>query len=193
MQLRFPLKLLLVRVVLGVVALFSAIVFSVLVSPSPNQINRVPPVFLPVRLTIPQINVDTAIDSIGITPTGAMEAPVGPYTVGWFELGTRPGDIGSAVISGHYGPWKNGDISVFNDLHTLTVGDKMYIEDESGVLTMFVVRSLETYDLNADASPVFSSRDGKAHLNLITCQGVWNSVTKTYSNRLVVFTDREYP
>jgi len=36
-----------------------------------------------------------------------------------------------------------------------------------------------------------ASSDAKAHLNLITCEGVWDKVSKSYSKRLVVFTDRE--
>jgi len=35
------------------------------------------------------------------------------------------------------------------------------------------------------------SNDGKAHLNLITCAGVWDEVEKSHSSRLVVFADME--
>jgi len=35
------------------------------------------------------------------------------------------------------------------------------------------------------------TNDGLAHLNLITCIGVWEQITQGYSQRLVVFTDRE--
>ena len=34
------------------------------------------------------------------------------------------------------------------------------------------------------------TNDGLAHLNLITCI-VWEQITQGYSQRLVVFTDRE--
>jgi LPXTG-site transpeptidase (sortase) family protein len=146
---------------------------------------------LPVRLKIPKINIDAKIDPMGLTSDGAMEVPKGGRDVGWYSSGPRPGEIGSAVMDGHYGRWKNGEGSVFDDLNKLEKGDTVYVEDDKGVTTTFVVRELRTYDPNADALDVFSSDDGKSHLNLITCEGVWNKVSKSYSGRLVVFTDKE--
>jgi LPXTG-site transpeptidase (sortase) family protein len=142
------------------------------------------------RLKIPKINVDAAIESVGLTSDGAMDAPKERTGVAWFNLGSRPGENGSAVIAGHYG-WKNGEASVFDNLYKLRKGDTLYIEDEEGVIISFVVREMRTYDKDEDASDVFSSLDGKSHLNLITCEGVWDKVFKTYSKRLVVFTDKE--
>lgn len=146
---------------------------------------------LPVRLKIPSINVDAAIDPMGMTPSGAMEVPSGAKNVGWFKLGPRPGDEGSAVLDGHYGRWANGDGSVFDNLNKLKKGDKVYIEDEEGATYTFIVREFRDYDPKADASSVFVSNDGRSHLNIITCEGVWNKVSKSYSKRLVVFTDKE--
>jgi len=50
---------------------------------------------------------------------------------------------------------------------------------------------VEYFDAEEDATDVFSSTDGKAHLNLVTCDGIWNKNTAQYSQRLVVFADRE--
>lgn len=147
---------------------------------------------LPVRLKISKINVDVPIAHAGITPNGAMEAPAGPQSVVWFRFGPRPGDSGSAVIAGHYGHWKTGEGSVFDDLSKLMNGDRLSIEDEKGATITFVVRELRTYGQNEDAAGVFFSDDGKAHLNLITCEGIWDNTQKTYSHRLIVFTDKEY-
>ena len=120
-----------------------------------------------------------------------MDVPKERANVAWFNLGPRPGENGSAVIAGHYGRWKNGKGSVFDNLHKLRKGDKIYVEDENGVIITFVVRESRRYDPNASVGDVFGSNDGKAHLNLITCEGVWDKVSKTYSKRLVVFTDKE--
>lgn len=145
---------------------------------------------LPVRLKIPAINVDAAIEPVGLTPEGAMAAPEGPADVAWFNLGTRPGENGSAVIDGHSG-WKDGIPAVFDNLNKLRVGDKVLVMDERGVTFTFVVRKVRTYDPKADASDVFISNDGKAHLNLITCEGLWDPVSKTSSERLIIFADKE--
>ncbi|MDO8556867.1 MAG: class F sortase [Candidatus Jorgensenbacteria bacterium] len=145
---------------------------------------------LPVRLKIPKINVDSKLEYVGITPQGAVGAPKDPGNAAWLDLGPRPGEKGNSIIVGHFG-WKNGIPAVFDYLYTLRKGDKLYVEDEKGATVTFIVRELRTYGENEDASDVFSSSDGKAHLNLITCEGVWNKVSKSYSERLVVFTDKE--
>lgn len=145
---------------------------------------------LPVRLRIPVINVDAIVKYVGLTPDGAMDISKGPDDVAWFQPGSRPGEIGSAVISGHYG-WKNNIPAAFDNLHRLQKGDKLYIEDDKGVVIAFVVRESRVYNWDANASGVFNSNDGKAHLNLVTCGGSWDKVKRNYSNRLVVFTDKE--
>lgn len=119
-----------------------------------------------------------------------MNVEKDPDKVAWYEFGPRPGENGSAVIAGHYG-WIGNKGSVFNDLHTLKKGDELSVIDVKGNNIVFVVRESRKYDPNADATIVFKSNDGKAHLNLITCEGVWIESQKTYSDRLVVFTDKK--
>ena len=145
---------------------------------------------LPVRIRIPKIKVDAGFDNVGITPKGAMDVPKGPAKAGWFKLGVRPGEIGSAVVAGHSG-WKNRIPAIFDNLYKLKKGDKIYVEDENGIITTFVVREIRSFDPKADATKVFSSDDGKVHLNLITCGGIWDRIIKQFSKRLVVFADKE--
>jgi len=144
----------------------------------------------PMHLRIPEINVDADIEYVGLTSGGAMGVPKNQDNVAWFKLGQRPGEDGSAVIAGHYG-LKNGKGSVFDSLHKLIKGDKLYIEDDKGKIITFVVREIKSYNPQADATEVFNSSDGKSHLNLITCEGTWDKISKSYSQRLVVFTDKE--
>lgn len=148
---------------------------------------------LPILLKIPKIQVEAKVELVGLTPEGTMGVPKGPDEVAWYQLGTRPGEKGSAVIAGHYGTWKNGSGSVFDKLHKLRPGDKLSIEDDKGATISFVVRESRRFDPKADAVEVFSSDDDKSHLNLITCEGTWNKDAKSYSQRLVVFTDKVDP
>lgn len=145
---------------------------------------------LPVRIKIPKIKADAGFEYVGITSDGAMGVPEGPAEVAWFDLGPRPGEIGNAVIAGHSG-WKNGTPAVFDNLYKLKKGDKLSVTDGKGIVSSFVVRQIRKYDPNASASEVFNSNDNKAHLNLITCTGIWNYASKSHSERLVVFTDEE--
>lgn len=159
---------------------------NVVISPKQEQAGS----GLPARLKIPEINVDATIENVGLTSSGAMDIPKNPDNVAWFELGQRPGENGSAVMSGHYGIWKNGNGSVFDNLRKLRKGDKLYVENDKGVSVSFIVQKSRRYDAEADTSDIFSSNDGKSHLNLITCEG-WDKVSKSYSKRLVIFADKE--
>ena len=143
----------------------------------------------PVRLKIPSINVDAALDYVGLTSQGELGVPTGPTNAAWYDRSSRPGEVGNAVIDGHFG-WKDNTPAVFDDLHKLQAGDSIYIVDDSGATIAFVVRDIQMYDQSASESAVFASNDGKAHLNLITCEGTWNQAQHSYSNRLVVFADK---
>lgn len=141
---------------------------------------------LPVRLLIPKIDVDARVTYMGLTASGDMEAPKTNEDAGWYKYGARPGNIGSAVIAGHLGV---GNPAVFADLGLLVKGDTLSVIDDDGQSVSFIVTDTRTYEYDTEPSEVFSSEVG-AHLNLITCNGNWNSTVKTYSQRLVIFTDK---
>ena len=160
--------------------------------PSSSAYSSIPssggvPQGLPVRIQIPILGVDSFIEDAYITPEGAMEVPSGTVDVAWFALGPRPGQKGSAVIGGHFGI-ENGVPFVFYNLSKLKAGDKIYIIDDKGDTLTFVVDSSSLFAANADATNVFTSSDGLAHLNLITCEGIWNEIAGEYPDRTVVFT-----
>lgn len=145
---------------------------------------------LPVQLKIPKIEVDANIIEVGITANGEMDVPKLPEDTAWFNLGPRPGEEGSAVITGHYG-WENKNPAVFDNLHELQIGDKIFTEDDAGIIATFVVYEIRTYDNKEETPNIFSSNDGKAHLNLVTCTGDWNKTENTFSDRLVIFSRLE--
>ena len=144
---------------------------------------------VPVRIMIPSIAVDAVIEKVNLATDGSMAVPKDPLDAAWYALGPRPGERGSAVIAGHVN-WINDQTGVFADLHKVQLGDTILVRDDLGVTVSFVVRERRRYDAAADAKDIFSSDDGKAHLNIITCDGVWDKSTQQYSERLVVFADR---
>lgn len=143
---------------------------------------------IPVRIKIPKLNVDAKIESVGLTSSKSMDIPKKPENAGWFNLGAKPGEKGSAVIAGHYG-WRDGIPAIFDNLSTLAIDDIVYIEDDKGGIIPFVVRKIKTYNKNENAVEVFNSNDETPHLNLITCSGIWDKDANTNSSRLVVFLD----
>jgi LPXTG-site transpeptidase (sortase) family protein len=141
---------------------------------------------LPVHLSIPTINIDANIQHVGLTSDGNMDVPNNINDVGWFNLGSRPGEKGSAVISGHVNG-KNGEAGVFSNLSKLKKGDTGTITDDKGTILTFIIQNTHLYDPGY-AEEIFSTND-KAHLNFITCDGLWDANKKSYTKRLVVFAD----
>ncbi|MDQ3159151.1 MAG: class F sortase [bacterium] len=144
---------------------------------------------LPIRLKIPRIKVDASVEYTGLTASGDMDVPTNSIDVGWYKLGARPGNNGSAVIAGHLVGQK-GEPAVFADLSKLEKGDTMSITDDKGDTISFIVRETRSYGLQERPSEVFDTNDDTAHLNLITCSGSWDLANSSYVERLVVFADR---
>lgn len=166
------------------IAIISTIAWS---TPVPIVSAAAKPQITTARIEIPKIRVNADIKDMGLTPAGAMAVPGNRVEVGWFKLGTRPGDKGSAVIGGH-NRWASGD-GVFVRLNELQIGDTLSVIDAKGVRTSFVVREIRSYDaLDTDTALIYHSDSG-VHLNLITCSGDWDISTKSYTKRLVLFTD----
>jgi sortase A len=146
---------------------------------------------LPVRLVIPKIGVDAAVEKVGLTSGHDMASPTRADTVGWYKFGPRPGNKGSAVIDGHSG-YADDREAAFDDLPKLKVGDKLFVKDATGKRLVFVVRRKVLYARNASAGEVFGSTKSR-RLNLITCTGSYDVAAGTHSKRLVVFAELQSP
>lgn len=139
---------------------------------------------LPLKLIIPAINVSASIQSLGVNSKGEMEVPDKPLDVGWFNLGPRPGETGSAVIAGHFNDQK-GIPAVFANLDKLKIGDTIIVENNNNAKNIFTVFKVKIYS-SGFAPDVFDKSDGM-YLNLVTCDGLWDKVKQSYTKRLVVF------
>lgn len=156
--------------------------------PSPSiQKQEAISIGLPVRLKIPKIKVAAAIEQVGLTADGAMESPHKLNEVSWYKQGPRPGQEGSAVLAGHRSH-KASVPAIFDNLRSLSVGDSLFIEDDTGKSITFVVRDIQIYDDGYGVDEVFNKKGGN-FLNLVTCEGDWIESMKTFSQRRVVFTE----
>jgi LPXTG-site transpeptidase (sortase) family protein len=138
-------------------------------------------------LTISKINLHSIIQGVGLTTSGAVGIPTNYTDAGWFRFGTKPGQIGNAIMDGHvvtrsFGP------GVFSKLNSLAVGDSVEIDTYKSHLTFRVVKKMEYNLKDAPLMEIFGPTS-KRMLNLITCSGVWNQKIKMYDKRLVVFTE----
>lgn len=142
---------------------------------------------LPVRLVIPSIGLDAAIEAVGQTPAGEMGVPAAALDVAWYKNGPIPGAAGNAVISGHLDD-RYGRAAAFWRLGALHAGDTLTVVDAEGGERTFVVTEVVAYPYaKAPLARIFGF-DIRRNLNLITCAGSWNSRSRTYTQRLVVYT-----
>ena len=142
----------------------------------------------PVQLTIARAGVAARIVPLGETATGAMATPETPTDVGWWQFGAAPGDVGSAVLGGHL-DFHDYGAAVFWNLNRLRPGDSVIVTRADGTQLSFIVQSSEIYPENDTAAieRIFRQSD-TARLNLITCAGTFNPITRDYNQRLVVYT-----
>lgn len=143
-----------------------------------------------------------------MTAAHAMAAPEGnatsPYwgDTFWYRGGAVPGSVGTATIAGHIDDIF-GRYAVFGRLSSLVRGERIIIHNsKTGVSEHFEVTAVHVFSLaQARTTKVLNliygvgppqgrvaqrSRDGLAHLSLITCTGSWDAKLGTHNERLVV-------
>lgn len=141
----------------------------------------------PQRLQISTINVDATVESVGLTPEGAMDIPADADNVAWYNLGPRPGEQGSAVIDGHLDK-EDQSPAVFARLSEVKIGDVVSVLDDKKHILNFRVKEIRMYNAEDDTNEIFNNNNG-IFLNLITCAGSWDAGKQDYNQRRVVFTE----
>jgi len=136
-------------------------------------------------LWIDRIGVVAPIVPVGLDPDGTMEIPKNIHTVGWYSLGPRPGNPGTAVLAGHLNA-AGGVQGVFWKLHMLELGDRFALGFSRENAQEFQITERLSYPYDtAPLQEIFGS-NGQTVVRLITCTGDWNRAEATYSERLVV-------
>lgn len=141
----------------------------------------------PVRVQIPSIKVDAAIEYVGLTPEGNMDTPKNYDNTAWYEPGARPGDVGNAAIAGHVDS-KTGK-AVFWDLAKLKAGDEIFVVGDDGVTRRFVVAGVDSYGRSAAPLQQIFGPTSERHLNIITCDSTTPFTNGQYAANVVVYTN----
>lgn len=139
----------------------------------------------PTHLRIPAIDVSATVTSLGIRADQQVEVPDNPDEVGWYRLGARPGQDGSAVLLGHVDSTEGP--AVFHRLRSLEPGDEVEVVGTDGSVTRFEVTSTATY-ANEDfpAQRVYRPT-GRPGLALVTCGGRYDAANGGYQSNVVVY------
>jgi hypothetical protein len=141
----------------------------------------------PVRIDIPRIGVSSSLDRLGRAPDGTVQTPSlrRAGVAGWYALGPRPGDPGSAVILGHVDS-KTGP-AVFYRLRELRRGDQITVTRADGSTVRFVVQRTElTLKRRFPTDEVYYPTLTPG-LRLVTCGGAFDDRIHHYRSNVIVF------
>lgn len=155
--------------------------------PAPTA-TAIPRAGQPVRLQIPSIKVNAAIEHVGLTASGDMDVPKSYDNTAWYEPGPRPGEVGNAAIAGHVDS-KTGK-AVFWDLAKLKPGDEVFVVGDDGATRRFVVSAVASYGrTDAPLQQIFGPTTAQ-HLNIITCDSTstFDRAKGEYAANVVVYT-----
>jgi sortase (surface protein transpeptidase) len=156
--------------------------------PEPEPEPQPEPVADPVGIRIDAISVDAPVIPVGLNPDRSMEIPHNVSQIGWYEPGVRPGEDGSAVLSGHVDSRTQGK-GAFFELRRLDVDDVVTITHEDGTERSWRVVARELYPKDElPVDDVFRWGGDEQHLVLITCGGGFDSNTRNYTDNVVVYT-----
>ena len=139
----------------------------------------------PEELSIPALGVNTAVGRLGLQSDGEVEVPTTIHTVGWFDKGAMPGQIGSAVILGHVDSYLGPGI--FFELKTLKANDAINVTLADGAVTHFRVSRVVQYAKTVFPDKLVFGAHGMRSLQLVTCGGPFDSATGHYLANVVVF------
>ncbi|WP_223628820.1 class F sortase [Microbacterium sp. EST19A] len=141
----------------------------------------------PVRVQIPAIGVDSALESLALGEGGRLQAPVDYDLAGWYADGVLPGQVGPAIIAGHVD--SPSAPAVFAQIGNLVPGDEIIVTLSDGsALTFAVSDSIQSAKAEFPTDAVYSNVP-TPELRLITCGGTFDSSTGHYLDNLIVFAE----
>lgn len=144
-------------------------------------------VALPVRLRIPELGVDSPLDTLGQAPDRTVEVPADPVRAGWYALGPRPGQAGPAVVLGHVDG--NGRPGVFFRVDELRPGAVVVVDRADGSEAHFRVTRLERMPKTSfPTSEVYLPTAGP-ELRLVTCGGSFDSAIGHYRDNVIAYAE----
>lgn len=142
----------------------------------------------PVSITIPSVSVASVLVRLGLEEDRTVEVPEDADLAGWYELGTSPGQPGSAVILGHVDSTEGP--AVFHRLHDLVPGSQVLVTLGDGTVETFEVSRLETIpNASFPAERVYAGTPDRPTLNIVTCGGDYDADRGGYQSNVIVYTE----
>ncbi|WP_226531862.1 class F sortase [Microbacterium paraoxydans] len=146
-------------------------------SKSPDQSTDVCREGEPVHFVWPDLDVDAAIERVGLDAEGALAPPTSKDTIGWYEPGWKPGSgHGNILIEGHT---YTDDSAVFTETfgEDVSKGSRFWFEMDNGSRCEYEVTELFlSIDKDEEFPAVavehgFFNATGEERVFGVTCSG----------------------
>jgi sortase (surface protein transpeptidase) len=145
------------------------------------------PIAAPVRLRIPALHVDTALQHLGLQPDGTVAVPASTGVAGWYDRGPRPGQPGPAVILGHVdshtGP------GVFIGLARVRVGTAVRVDRADGSAVTFRITQVAKVPKVRFPTDLVYAPTLDPTLRLVTCGGSFDHTRGSYRDNVIAYAD----
>ena len=164
--------------------------------PVPAEIERSKPTTLapktlpksdPIQLKIPDIAIDINLITVGKNPDNTLEVPKDAQVPAWYRLSPTPGELGPSIIVGHVDSPRGP--AIFWKLNQLKTDQIIEVTRSDNSSARFRVTEVKQFEQNAFPTEEVYGTIRHAGLRLITCGGVFNRTTQSYSHNTVVFAE----
>lgn len=124
------------------------------------------------------------LQALGLDEQRVLEVREDPDVAGWFSLGTKPGAVGAAVLTGHVD--SDDGPAAFYHLSILEAGAEVLIDRADGSTAVFTVDYVDRYPKD-DLPPAQVYAASGRELRLITCGGAWDDADESYADNIVAY------
>lgn len=139
---------------------------------------------VPVFVSVRRLGISSSLQQLGLAPDGSLEPPSQFGRAGWYAKGSRPGEVGPAVIVGHVdsasGP------AVFYRLDMVVPGNDVEVRDNTGAVRHFTVTEIRRYPKSSFPTAAVYGPTALPVLRLVTCTGAFDAGKRSYVDNLVV-------
>lgn len=143
----------------------------------------------PNGIEIPRLAAKAPIVNVTTLPSGSLDVPLDPKTVGWWNGGAKPGaKRGTAILDGHVN--YKGVEGVLARIGSLNPGDTVYITGlHNGKKTRvkFAITGVRTYHKTALPYKEIFDQKSVGRLAIVTCGGPFDAQTGNYLENIVAF------
>lgn len=140
----------------------------------------------PKLITIPSINLTGFVQKVGNDQENRIAVPTNTNLAGWYINSAKLGEKGLSIVVGHL----NGRFSdgIFYNLSLLEAGEQFQVQlGNSNILNYEIVDKVTVTEEEANQYLFSQQNNISSQLNLITCGGEYDDETKTYTDRVIVY------